>query len=96
LPLNTYTHTHMERVAKTRNGTSNSLHIDVANCNLCYASHCKLKSCSMHFDKNRTDIIRLHIKEKQSQQPLPRIREILPYQGTRKQKGILISFLHKR
>ncbi len=68
----TLPHTHMERDARTRNGTSNSLHIDVANCNLCYASHCKLKSCSMHFDKNRTDIIRLHIKEKQSQQPLPR------------------------
>jgi hypothetical protein len=62
----------MERDARTRNGTSNSLHIDVANCNLCYASHCKLKSCSMHFDKNRTDIKRLHIKEKQSQPPLPR------------------------
>lgn len=62
----------MERDARTRNGTSNSLHIDVANCNLCHASHCKLKSCSMHFDKNRTDIKRLHIKEKQSQPPLPR------------------------
>jgi hypothetical protein len=87
----------MERDARTRNGTSNSLHIDVANCNLCYGSHYKLKSCSMHFDKKQNRYHPIAYKGKTEPTTVAeRYGKLSPTKAPGNKKGILISFLHKR